>query len=444
MVRIGLLGLGKLGLPVAVTLASKFPVMGYDINPDLCKLRVYEHKELGPNLENNFQKWFDDACDLTNKKDKGLMFSPCLPGMVKNSDIIFVAVQTPHESRYDGSTLLPAYPDRKDFEYAYLVKAVKELANMVKPSHTVVIISTVLPGTVRTEILPILKPTGCKLIYNPFFIAMGTVMWDFLHPEFVLLGMEDGSGDDKSVDDVWSMYCQFYDSPMNFREMSYESAELTKVAYNLFISQKIMFANTLMEMSHKIPQCNVDDVTDALGTATNRLVSNKYLSGGMVDGGSCHPRDAIAMSYFADKLGMHYNPFEQIIISREKQTEWLMWLLDKYGYDYVKNKPMPKIILGKAFKPETAITAGSPAMLCADILREKYKDKHYYHYDPYIDGSNSGPVYMEPCAYLIACKHRTFQTYRFTPGSVVIDPFRYIPKQTDVKVISVGNPWNKE
>ena len=94
---------------------------------------------------------------------------------------------------------------------------------------------------------------------------------------------------------------------------------------------KIVYANVMMEICHKLAgTMNVDAVTDAMKLATNRLVSPKYLSAGMGDGGGCHPRDNIAMSWLARKLDLSYDFFDSLMSAREKQTEWLGELMLKY------------------------------------------------------------------------------------------------------------------
>ena len=106
-------------------------------------------------------------------------------------EIIFVAVQTPHDPKYEGITKLP--DERVDFDYTYLVNCIKNLSKYVDENgeeKIVVIISTVLPGTIRKHVIPIMSEK-IKLCYNPFFIAMGTTIKDFLDPEFVLFGVYD-------------------------------------------------------------------------------------------------------------------------------------------------------------------------------------------------------------------------------------------------------------
>ena len=80
-------------------------------------------------------------------------------------------------------------------------------------------------------------------------------------------------------------------------------------------------------MCHNLPNTNVDDVTNALKMCDERIISDKYLSGGMGDGGGCHPRDNIALSWLSEKLEMSYNWFDNIMIQRELQTDWFADLM---------------------------------------------------------------------------------------------------------------------
>ncbi len=435
--RVAMIGLGKLGLPVAVSLAHKFQVIGYDLDPIKRQHRVYEHRETGPDGFGPFQPSFDLVCRRTFSGNMdwddgypGLFFADTLREAVTCADVIFLAIQTPHESALDGSLYLTPH-QRKDFDYSYIKKLCEEMAPLVLPGQVVVIISTMLPGTMKREIVPILGDK-CRLAYNPFFIAMGTVMRDFVNPEFVLLG-----GAKESLETVRALYNSYYDVGRmpSIRMMSYESAELTKIAYNLFISMKIAYANTLMEISHHLPGCDVDDVTGALCMAKDRLISPRYMRAGMVDGGNCHPRDGIAASWLCQNLRVGFNLFEVIVESRQRQTESLALLLNKHGKD------MRKVILGKSFKAETNITGGSPAFLLADILKSWCIE--FEHFDPWIDGPERHPFTFPvnpspPTCYLIATKHAQFADWKFPPGSVVVDPHRIIRDQEGVEVICVG------
>jgi UDPglucose 6-dehydrogenase len=260
------------------------------------------------------------------------------------------------------------------------------------------------------------------LCYNPFFIAIGTTMRDFLYPEFVLLGVDDSG----SATKVETFYATLTEAPVC--RMSIESAELTKVAYNTYIGMKIVFANTLMEICHKTPGANVDDVTGALKRARHRLISPRYLDGGMGDGGGCHPRDNIAMSWLARELPLCHDIFENLMMARYNQTEWLVDLMCTYD--------LPKAIVGYSFKTATDHTVGSPGLLLKSILEER--GFRPFLYDPYVEGAQRDLSKLAPHVFLIGAKHPEFTSLTFAKGSVVIDPWRYLARQDGVPLIPVG------
>ena len=410
--NIGFIGLGKLGLPVALAVESKgHNVMGFDIAEsvkNIIQTKKIPYKEEG-------------AQELLSKSN--IKFAS-VSEVVKHSEIIFVPIQTPHDPLYEGVTRIPE--KRVDFDYKYLIDGMKVLSDEIeklKQDKVVIIISTVLPGTIRREIKPLLgKHT--KICYNPFFIAMGTTLEDFLNPEFILFGVDDILASEKAE--------KFYRTinKSTFFKTSIENAELIKVSYNTFISTKIAFINTLMEMCHKLPGTNIDDVSNALQLGTKRLISNAYLRGGMGDGGGCHPRDNIALSWLAKKLDISMDFFEQIMLQREKQTEWFKELIKENLED---NENV--YILGKTFKPETNIITGSPSILLLNILRED--NINPITYDPYIDEIK--PKFSKG-VYFIGTKHSVFENFEFPNGSKIIDPFRIINKNlSNIKVIQLGN-----
>jgi UDPglucose 6-dehydrogenase len=408
--NVGFIGLGKLGLPCALAINNKgHQVWGYDINPQVKEIldtKVLPYREEGsPELLQTHTINFGSVQDVVN-----------------NSEIIFVPIQTPHDYKYEGCTRIPQ--ERDDFNYAYLKSGIQALSNAIanqSENKVVIIISTVLPGTIEREIKPIIKDNPkFKLCYNPFFIAMGTTLHDFTHPEFVLFGVDD----EWAAETAEKLYKTLHDRP--FYKTDIVNAELIKVCYNTFIGMKIVFANTVMEICHKTG-ASVDGVMGGIKLANERLISPKYLNGGMGDGGGCHPRDNIAMSWLAKKLDLSHNFFEDIMAAREDQTEFLA--------DLIMDHDGPYYILGKTFKEETNLILGSPAILLANILTER--DVEYTHYDPFIDEVK--PEFKSG-VYFIATKHSEFKNYKFPEGSVVIDVWRYLDiTDENVKYIKVGN-----
>ena len=259
---------------------------------------------------------------------------------------------------------------------------------------------------------------------------MGTTVNDFLNSEIILFGVDDKNAAEKAK--------EFYKTISNapFHETTLENAELIKVVYNTFISTKIAMINTVMETCHHLPNTDVDDVTKALALCTDRIISPKYLTGGMGDGGGCHPRDNIALSYLARKLSLSYNWYDNIMKQREVQTEWLADLIISEKYERKIN------ILGKCFKPETNLTVGSPSILLKNILEEKGEEVTMW--DPWVDDSDIMKVKdkyewdKKPQLFFIGTRHEVWKEFYFMPGSVVIDPFRYLNVKEDVKYIPIG------
>lgn len=462
--QIGFIGVGKLGLPVAIAIEMHgHTVHAYDVNPAVRPGArpedLFTTREAGPGN-------VGDLRDIA-KKTRSLHFYASAAEACALSDLVFIAVQTPHEPLYEGCTRVP--PTRADFCYDHLCAAVQAVSDAAaaldRPLHAV-IISTVLPGTVRSRVLPILHP-HVRLSYSPLFIAMGTVVQDFLHPEFVLLGRHDeGTG---------ALVKQFYSSLHNAPvfETTIENAELIKVCYNTYIGMKIGYANTVMELCHGLPNTDVDVVSTAIGMADKRLMSPACLRGGMGDGGGCHPRDNIAMSWLADRVGLSFNLFDAVMSGRERQTEFLADVIQQHAREFAQglksdrgmlqegtsaqgrddsdppagssdpvarvvlnhatpalSAEVPVVLLGKAFKPDTNITTGSPAVLLGNILRER--GVPFTFADPYCTGSDVVPLddslSGRPRLYFVSCKHSVFASLVFAPGSVVIDPHRYIPQ----------------
>jgi UDPglucose 6-dehydrogenase len=410
--KIGFIGLGKLGLPCALVIDSKgHQVFGYDINPDV--KNYLDNREI-PYREEGAQELL---------KNHNISWGS-IEQVVQNSDIIFVPIQTPHHPKYEGVDRL--LEERIDFDYSYLKSGIKSLSEEVEKQgndKTVIIISTVLPGTIRNEIKPLLTDK-VKLCYNPFFIAMGTTVKDFTSPEFVLFGVDN----DSAYETANEFYSTLHDKPVY--KCTIEEAEMIKVTYNTYITMKICLANTVMELSHKLSNVDCDNVMKGLFLANERLISSKYLIGGMGDGGGCHPRDNIALSWLARKVELSFDWYENLMICRENQTDWLSDLI-------LENKSnLPIVILGKTFKKETNLVVGSPSILLKNILAEKKHEVKMY--DPWIDVEENPPI-DEPALFFIGTNHDLFLDYAFPKGSIVIDPWRFLKEQDGVKLIPVGN-----
>lgn len=339
---------------------------------------------------------------------------PKIHDVLRDADIVFVAVQTPHAPDYEGVTRTPA--ERRDFDYTFLQTAVTEIARAAAHPVTLVIVSTVLPGTMRRVVLPrTSRNPNIDVIYSPAFIAMGTAARDWRSPALVIAGGESGA----AFQELAKAHRAMHETPLT--RMSIESAELCKVLYNTFIGMKIVFANTVMELAHKTG-ADCDDITNALGKATDRIISPKYLRGGMGDGGGCHPRDNIALSWLAQRLELSVDLFEVLMRARDAQAEWLGSLAVSLAQ--VTNLPIR--IYGRSFKKNTNLETGSPSRLLVNLM--KWDDATVWQ-------ENAS---KEPAAYIIGVNHDRYAEWRWPTGSVVLDPWGYIPDQPGVQVIRIG------
>jgi UDPglucose 6-dehydrogenase len=390
--KIGIIGVGKLGKDVGEVMASapfdmttKHDIIGYDIN----KVQPLNF----PMVES-----LKDVCN--------------------DRDIIFVAVPTPHDPDYDGRYPTSHLPVR-DFDYSIVKDVLLNLNDHLNKNQLVVLISTVLPGTIRREFIPLIK--NYKFIYNPYLIAMGTVKWDVVNPEMVIIGTEDGSttGDAK-------LLIEFYKTIIKENTRieigTWDEAESIKIFYNTFISTKISFVNMIQDVAEKNGNIDVDVVTGALEKSTQRIISKMYMKAGMGDGGGCHPRDNIALRYLAERLELGYDFFENIIKTREKQAENIA----KKLVELHKKYDLPIVILGKSYKPSVEYIDGS-----ASILVGHYVNKMNVNFT-----FDETPI---KAIYLLTHMNSYFE-FNYPDGSIILDVWRnFNSTNKKIKIIKYGN-----
>jgi|TARA_B100001094_G_scaffold79869_1_gene76137 UDPglucose 6-dehydrogenase len=402
--RIGFIGLGKLGMPCAEVIAKKgHEVEGYDIN--LTK-----------------SKFFDTVKNIEL--------------VVKNKEIVFVAVPTPHDKNYDGSTPV-AHLQSKDFSYDVVKEVLAEANKWMGKNQLLVLISTVLPGTVRRELIEF--TTNTEFIYNPYLIAMGSVAWDMVNPEMVMIGTQNGS-----ITGIAKRLSEFYESMMenNPRYVvgTWDECECIKIFYNTFISAKLSLVNMIQDVAESQGNINVDIVTDALAKSSQRIMGPQYMTAGMGDGGACHPRDNIALRWMSDNLNLGYDLFDSIMNAREIQAENLA----KKLVELSKGSNLQIVIHGKAYKPKVPFCDGSYSVLVG------YYCKQLGCKPTYVDPC-TGDIFQpkEPCVFLLA--HRSTVTYKYLKqaekddlyciipdGSIVVDPWRSY-QNSKCTVVHYGN-----
>ena len=285
---------------------------------------------------------------------------------VEDRDIIFIAAPTPHDPMYGGETPTRFLPP-KDFDYTIVSEILDEVNKHVNQKQLVVLISTVLPGTVRSILRP--KITNARFIYNPYLIAMGTTKWDMVNPEMLIIGTEDGShtGDARELIEFYNPLMK--NSP-RIEVGTWDEAEAIKIFYNTFISTKVALVNMIQDVAEKNGNMNVDVITTALAKSTHRIMGPAYMTAGMGDGGACHPRDNIALRHLANKLNLGYDLFDGIMTAREKQALRLAEKCREYGNEVT--------IIGKAYKPGVPYTNGSSSLLVGYFLETLGVKVNYY------------------------------------------------------------------
>ena len=407
MQKIAMIGCGKLGLPCAEVMAEKYDVYGYDTTP------FTSHKVKCVSLEE----------------------------AVKDAKFIFIAVPTPHDPAYGGATPIADLPP-KDFDYSIVQDVLKQINQVANKDQLVALISTVLPGTVREHLRPLI--TNARFIYNPYLIAMGSVSWDMVNPEMVIIGTEDGSltGDAKELIDFYKPLMQ---SNPRYEVGTWDEAEAIKIFYNTFISVKLGLVNMIQDVAEKIGNMNVDIVTGALARSTHRVTGPGYMKSGMGDAGACHPRDNIALRFLAEKLDLGYDLFHAIMIARELQAKNMAKKLVELANEYKHEEIW---IHGKAYKPAVPYEIGSYSILVAHYVEELGFNVKYV--DP-LTGDHADEV----CG-IVLMAHHAPTTYgnvnnslkneqkfycKILPGSVLLDPWRYLTPEMvpGSAVIHYGN-----
>jgi len=402
--KIGFIGTGKLGMPCAEAIASK----GHDVT----------------------------GYDVVKRSSHQVTMMSTIKDTVEGRDIVFVAVPTPHDPDYDGRAPT-AHLNPKDFNYDIVKDVLAEANKHMTKDQLLVLISTVLPGTTRNQFVDLVPNT--RFVYNPYLIAMGSVAWDMVNPEMVMIGTEDGSatGDAKQLVDF---YKTIMENDPRYEIGTWDECECIKVFYNTFISAKIGLVNMIQDVAQQQGNINVDVVTSALAKSTMRIMGPQYMKAGMGDGGGCHPRDNIALRYMAEELNLGYDLFDSIMNAREIQAKNLALELVQHANEH----NMQIVIHGKAYKPNVGYCDGSYSLLIGHYCEEQGFAPVYV--DP-LTGDEFDTT--EPCVFLLA--HSASTTYKYTGkdsadklycnipnGSVVVDPWRnYV--NANCKVIHYGN-----
>ena len=346
--KISVVGLGKLGSPLAAVLADKgHTVVGVDVNQAF--VEALRHGR-APVRETGLD-------ELIEKNRARLRATTDCGEAVLGTDLTFVVVPTP--SKADGA-----------FSLEYTLAACGEIGKALRAKdgfHVVVMTSTVMPGSTGGPIQTCLEEASGKrcgsdfgLCYNPEFIALGSVIRDMMHPDFILIG----ESDPRSGEILASLYRDSWEKAPPVRRMSFINAELTKISVNTFVTTKITYANMLARLCERLPGADCDVVTDALGMDTR--IGKKYLKGALGFGGPCFPRDNVAFNILARQNGVPALLAEATDRFNREQVGWLAERM-------LERLPAGGRIgiLGLAYKPNTSVIEESQGIAFARYFAAK-------------------------------------------------------------------------
>jgi UDPglucose 6-dehydrogenase len=344
-VRLSVVGLGKLGAPMAAVFAARgFEVVGLDLNASYVEalnagLPPVDEPQLGEFIRSarprlRATRYYADA--------------------IGASDVTFVIVPTPSQADHF-------------FTNEYVAEAIRQIGAALRQKrgdHLVVVTSTVMPGSTGGVIREALESSSGRVVgrdvglcYSPEFIALGSVIHDLLHPDMVLIG---------ECDEVYGarlerIYRATVQSDARVHRMNFVNAEICKIAVNTFVTTKISYANMLADLCDRLEGADVDAITCALGADSR--IGAKYLKGGVAYGGPCFPRDNKAFAAFARSLGAPCDIAEATDRINDLQVHRLLGAVGAVA------RPGDRVaLLGLSYKLHTSVVEQSQGMALGRLL----------------------------------------------------------------------------
>lgn len=432
--RIAVIGLGKLGSPLAAVLASAgHTVVGVDRNADTVRLlsagaAPVQEPGLQHLLHASGGQWKLTA--TTNCADA-----------VRSSDITLVCVPTP--SGQDGL-----------FTHDLLLQAVREVGDALRGAssyHVLGVVSTVLPGTTAGSLKSALEDSSQRqagddlgLCYTPAFVALGSVVHDLQNPDFILIG--EASQDARAGDILDHVYRSLCANRPPVRRMAAVNAEITKLSINTYVTTRISYANMLADLCERLPGADVDVVTEAIGL--DARIGAGYLKAAVGYGGPCFPRDNLALSALAHSLGARSDIADATDRVNHYQVDRVLARVREHA------APGATVgILGLTYKPDTPVVDDSFGIALAQRLaacgyRLLVSDPLGLEAAAAVLGSQAQPVSLASCAaaadvLVIATPWAEYARLhhdllrRSGRRCVVLDCWRVLPRQSLCEVADV-------
>jgi UDPglucose 6-dehydrogenase len=345
---ISVIGLGKLGIPMAACFSAKgFQVVGVDV----------DSKRVASISEGKSPIFEPGLVELLARSNGRLRATQDIEAAVLTTDVSFIVVSTPSET--GGG-----------FSLRYVLPVCKSVGQSLRGKngfHVVALTSTVMPGSTGGAVRASLELNSGKLLgqgfglcYNPEFIALGSVIRDFLNPDFLLIGESDA----RTGGILEEIYRQVCENRPPVARLNFVNAEIAKLAVNTYVTTKISFANMLARICERVPDSSVDAVTSALGLDSR--IGPKYLKGAISYGGPCFPRDNLALASLAQQVGAPADIAQATDCFNRSQIRWLADLVEMH----LSNRGAAGI-LGLTYKPYTDVVEEAAGLLLAQELASR-------------------------------------------------------------------------
>lgn len=282
---ISVIGLGKVGSAILATYAAQnVLVYGYDTDESVVDSLKLSRAKVS-------EKYVDE---LLLEHRNNIVLTGSIFEAINKSDFTFVILPTPSDINHK-------------FSNSFLIEACKEIASALiskKGFHTICVSSTVMPGTLRTTILPLIEKISGKkegidfgVAYSPEFIALGNIVNNLINPDLILIG----NTNNRTYEEVAKVKSKILKT-RNLINLTFDEAEIVKLSINSFITMKISFANMIGEIADKNRYSNKFRVLDAIGSDSR--IGSKFIRPGLGYGGPCFPRDNKAMSSYSIDVGV--------------------------------------------------------------------------------------------------------------------------------------------
>lgn len=369
--KICCIGAGYVGGPTCAVIAANCPEIQVTV-VDLSQTRIDQWNS--DNLP-IFEPSLDEVVEKV--RGKNLFFTTNIDQGILEADLIFISVNTPTKHFGIGKG--------KAADLKYIEAAARRIANVARTSKIVVEKSTV-PVKAAESIIRILSANHkenvkYQVLSNPEFLAEGTAIKDLMHPDRVLVGGEETEDGKRAVDALCSIY-KHWIPEANIIKMNVWSSELSKLAANAFLAQRISSINAISAICESTG-ANVNEVAHAVGTDSR--IGPKFLRASVGFGGSCFQKDVLNLVYLSECLGLQEvaNYWQQVIDLNEFQKKRFANQIIEALFNTVTGKKIT--IFGFAFKKDTGDTRESPAIqVCRYLMDEGAKISIY---DPKVEKS---------------------------------------------------------